>query len=241
MFEGKLILITGGSSGIGACTALLFAKKGGDIAFTYKDNEVGANEVIAKVREQGRKVLAIQADLSNENEARGMVECVTKEYGKIDILINNAGGYIAGDEWDGSAEVWAKSLTQNLISMMSVSKYVIEIFQKQKSGVMINIASRHGMDGQSDALSYAAAKAGVINITQAYAKLLIPYGRANTVSPSATNAGYWLTASKEELEETLTSRPNHKLVDPETVAEKIVFLASDEAKDINGQNFSVSE
>jgi NAD(P)-dependent dehydrogenase (short-subunit alcohol dehydrogenase family) len=123
--------------------------------------------------------------------------------------------------------------------MMNISKYVIEIFQRQKSGVMVNVASRHGLNGQYDSISYAAAKAGVINITQAYAKLLSPFGRVNSVSPSATNAGYWLTAPKKEIEETLADRPNHKFVEPETIAKKIVFLASDEAREINGQNFQI--
>ncbi|MES2225779.1 MAG: SDR family oxidoreductase [Patescibacteria group bacterium] len=241
MFEGKVILVTGGSSGIGACAALLFAEEGGDIAFSYKSNEAAAAEIAAKIKGLGRRVLVIQADLVNENEAKEMVARVMDEYGRIDILVNNAGGYIEGDEWNGTVEIWTRSLSQNLISTMSVSKYVLEIFQKQKSGVMVNIASRHGMTGDYFALSYAAAKAGVINITQAYAKLLEPFGRANSVSPSATHAGYWLTAPQQELEETLAARPDHKLVEPETVAKKIVFLASPEAREITGQNFPVTE
>lgn len=241
MFKDKIILITGGSSGIGKTTALMFAQSGADIAITYKDNKNGADEVINKIQKLGQKAIAIQADLINENEAKNVINKTVEEFGKIDILINNGGGYIDGDEWDGTSDIWTKSLQQNLVSMMSVSKYIIEIFQKQKSGIIVNVASVHGMNGQYDALSYAAAKAGVINITQSYAKLLTPYGRANSVSPSATNAGYWLTCSKQELEEKLASRPNHKLVEPETIAKKIVFLASDEANGITGQNFPVSE
>ena len=152
-----------------------------------------------KIKDLGRKVLTLQADLSNEDEARNVVENVLNEFGRIDVLVNNAGRYVSGDEWNGGAEIWMQSLAQNLVSMMSVSKYVAEIFQKQRCGVLINVASRHGMNGQYDAISYAAAKAGVINVTQSYAKLLAPYGRANCVSPSETNAGYWLTAPKEEL------------------------------------------
>jgi 3-oxoacyl-[acyl-carrier protein] reductase len=241
MFKNKIILITGGSSGIGKTTALMFAKNGADIAITYKNNKKGADEVINKIKELGQRAIAIQANLINNNEAKSVIDKTVEEFGKIDVLVNNAGRYIDGDEWDGLSEIWTKSLQQNLVSMMSVSKYVIEIFQKQKSGVIVSVASVHGMDGQHDAISYAAAKAGVINITQSYAKLLAPYGRANSVSPSATNAGYWFTCSKEELEEKLASRPNHKLVEPETIAKKIVFLASDEAREITGQNFPVSE
>jgi len=241
MFTNKTILITGGSSGIGEATALMFAQNGADIAITYRSNKEGANEVVKKIKNLGRKAIAVQANLISEGEAKKVVDRAMKKFGKIDILVNNAGRYIEGDEWNGSSDIWLESLQQNLLSMMNVSKYVIEIFQKQKNGIMINVASRHGLDGQYDAISYAAAKAGVINITQAYAKLLHPFGRANSVSPSATNAGYWLTASKNEVEETLTSRPNHKFIEPETIAKKIIFLASDDAKDITGQNFLIVE
>jgi 3-oxoacyl-[acyl-carrier protein] reductase len=229
----KTILITGGSSGIGRATALVFAKNGANIAFTYKSNKEGAIEVVKEIQNLGQKVIAIQADLINEGEARKVVDETIKTFGKIDVLVNNAGRYIDGDEWNGTSDIWVRSLQQNLVSVMNVSKYVIEVFQKQKSGVMINIASRYSTDGQYESLSYAAAKAGVVNITQAYAKLLAPFGRANTISPSAVKAGYWLRASKEEVE------AQGKLIEPEKVAEKVLFLASDEAKDINGQNISV--
>jgi len=230
----KTILITGGSSGIGKATALLFAKNGANIAFTYKSNKAGADEVVKAIENLGQKAIAIEADLINESEAKNVVDETIKILGKIDVLVNNAGRYIDGDEWNGSSDIWVKSLQQNLVSVMNVSKYVIEIFQKQKSGVIINVASRYSTDGQPDSLSYSASKAGVVNITQAYAKLLAPYGRANAVSPSAVKAGYWLRASEEEVE------AQGKLVEPEKVAEKILSLASGEAKDITGQNFPIT-
>ena len=241
MFKNKTVLITGGSSGIGEATALLFAKKGADVVITYKSNMDGAKKVIDAIAKLGRKSLAIQADLINETETKKVVAEVVKKFGQIDILVNNAGRYVDGDEWNGTSDIWVKSLQQNLVSMMNISKFVIEKFLKQKSGVMVNVASRHGMSGIPDGLAYAASKAGVINITQAYSKLLAPFGRANSVSPWAANAGYFLQASKEEIAETVATMKNHKLVEPKTVAEKIVFLASDEAKDINGQNFPITE
>lgn len=231
----KTVLITGGSSGIGKATALLFAKNGADIVITYKENKEGADEVIRKINEMGGKALAVQANLINENEAKIVVEKTIQLFGKIDVLVNNAGRYIEGDEWNSTPEVWLKSLQQNLVTAMNISKFVIEIFQKQNRGVMVNIASRYSTDGQFDSLSYAAAKAGIANITQAYAKLLAPYGRANAISPSAVRSGYWLKAPKAELE----AQP--KLIEPEKIAEKILFLASEDSKDINGQNIPVTE
>lgn len=238
--QNKVILITGASSGIGMTTAILFANIGADIAITYRDNKKGAEEVVAQIVKLGGKALAIKADLTDDNSAKDVVEKVVKNFGKVDILVNNAGRYIDGDEWNLESETWVQSLKQNLVSTMSVSKYATEFFQKQGSGIIVNIASMHGVSGHADSISYGAAKAGIINITQSYSKLLASFGgRANSVSPSAVEAGYWLTAPKEELDDRLTRGSNHKLIDPNEVAEKIVFLASDEAKDINGQNFII--
>ena len=212
MFKNKIILITGGSSGIGEAAALMFSQNGGDIAITYGNNKQGADKVVEKIKEMGQRAIAIHADLIDESKAENVVDEVMKEFGKIDVLINNAGRYIDGDEWNGTFDIWLRSLEQNLLSAMNMSKYVIEVFQRQKSGIIVSVSSRHGLDGQYDAIAYSAAKAGIINMTQSYAKLLSPFGRANSVSPSAVNAGYWLTASREEIEETLANKSSHKFI-----------------------------
>lgn len=238
--NNKVVLITGGSSGIGAETAILFAKNGFDVAITYRKNKKGAEKIVKQIENLGKKSLAVKVNLSFDKEAKKMVQKVLLFFGKIDILVNNAGGYIDGDEWNLKSKIWEESLKQNLISVMSVSKYVIDFFQKQGSGVIISVASQHGISGHADAISYGAAKAGIINITIAYSKLLSSFGgRANSVSPSAVNTGYWLTAPKEELEERLSITKNHQLVEPIEVSKKILFLASDESKNINGENFCI--
>lgn len=241
MFKNEVVLVTGGSSGIGMATALLFAQKGANIVITYKNNKKGAIHVTDDIKKLGRESLAIQADLAKDKDAKRVIQSVIDNFGKIDVLVNNAGRYIDGDEWNLKSETWLKSLQQNLVSAMSMSKYATEIFEKQKSGIIVNVASKHGVFGHADSISYGAAKAGIINITQSYSKLLSSFGgRANVVSPGAVNAGYWLAAPKEELEEKLAEKSGRGLVDPQEIAEKIVFLASNKAHDINGQNFIVS-
>lgn len=240
MFKEKIVLITGGSSGIGMTTALLFAEKGADISLTYKSNRRGAKEVINKIKKMGRRAIAIQADLTKEKNSQKVIKRTVKVFGKIDVLVNNAGRYIDGDEWNLDSKTWIESLKQNLLSVMSMSKSAMTIFQKQGHGIIINIASQYALSGHADAISYSAAKAGVINVTQSYSELLASFGgRVNSVSPGSANIGYWLTAPKEELEERLAKTPNNKLVEPIEIAEKIVFLASNEARDINGQNFII--
>lgn len=237
--KDKVVLITGASSGIGKATALLFAKHGANVAISYKENKQGADEVVSEVEKSGSEAFAIQAELTKEDDAKRLVSEVMNKFGKIDILVNNAGRYIGGDEWNGDAQIWEESLKQNFVSALSVSKYVLEEMQKQKSGVIVNISSRYSVAGQFDAPAYAASKAGIANLTQGQAKLMAPWGRSNTVSPGTVRAGYWLNAPKEELDENLAVTPLQKLVEPEDIAEAVVFLASDKAKMITGQNLII--
>ena len=241
--QNTVTIITGGSSGIGEATALLWAQNGADIVITYKSNKRGAGEVVSAIKKLGRKAIAIQANLNKEKAAEKVVRKAMKKFGRIDILINNAGNYIDGDAWNGKQKIWIESLEQNLVSALSMSKYATEIFQKQKSGIIVNIASTHGVTGHADAITYSAAKAGIINITQSYAKLLSGFGgRANSISPSPVNAGYWLknaVSAKNELKELLQETSIHRLLEPEEVAQKVLYLCSDKAKDMNGQNFLI--
>lgn len=232
----RTVLITGGSSGIGAATARKFAQESYNVAFSFNTNAEGAAQVVGEIEEAGAQAFSFQAELSREAEAKALIDAVLEKFGGIDVLVNNAGRYIEGDEWNGTEEIWSQTLAQNLISVMSVSKYCLPVFEKQQSGVIVNVASRLGLSGNYEELAYGAAKAGVINVTQAYAKLLAPYGRANSVSPGAVEAGYWLTAPQEELEARVAKKPQKRLTSPEEVVDVIYFLASDEARNINGEN-----
>jgi len=243
MFKDKVAIITGGSSGIGKATALLLAQNGTNIVITYKSNKNGACEVVDAIKAFGKKAIAVKANLNKDKDAKKVIEKTLKKFGRIDILINNAGNYINGDEWNGSSKIWIESLEQNLVSALSMSKYAMEVFQKQKSGIIINIASTHGLLGHADSITYSAAKAGIINMTQSYASLLSQFGgRANSISPSPVNAGYWTReteSKKNELKELLEETPIHRLLEPEEIAQKILYLCSDEANDVNGENFLI--
>jgi len=236
MFKNKTVIITGGSSGIGKSTALLFAQNNANVVITYKSNKKGADETVQELTTLGSESLAIKANLINEDEARNVIKQTVERFGKIDVLVNNAGRYIDGDEWDGASDIWTESIQQNLVSVMNISKHIIKVFEKQRHGNIINIASRHGVKGRADTIAYGAAKAGVINITQAYAELLGNFGgRVNVISPSAVKAGYWITAPKEELD------AQDSLIDPLKIAEQILFLASDDSKEMNGENIQIKE
>ena len=236
-FKGKVVLVTGSSKGMGKATALLFAKEGAKVVINSR-SEKEANEVVNEIKKIS-DAIAIKCDVSNEEQVKEMMKKIIQKFGKLDILVNNAGTYIDGDEWNGSSDIWEKTIKQNLISAMNTSKYAAEIFQKQKSGIIVNIASRYSISGQFDSLAYAASKAGIVSITQAYAKLLSPFGRANAISPGATKSGYWLRAPKEEVDVAISKMPEKRLIEPEEIANVVLFLASSESAMINGQNIFV--
>ena len=237
--KNKVALVTGSSKGIGKEVALLLAKEGAKVVINYLESEKEAKEVLKQVKELSDGIM-IQCDVSKEKEVKQMIEEIVKKFGTVDILVNNAGKYIDGDEWNGSSVAWEETLKDNLISVMNVSKYVCELFVKQQSGIMVNVASRYSNSGVFDALAYSASKAGVANLTQAYSKLLAPFGRANAVSPGPVNSGYWLRAPQEEIDRTLASLSNRRLIEPEDVAKRILFLITDESKNITGQNIAIN-
>jgi len=238
-FKNKVVIVTGASSGIGKATALLFASHGAKVAITYKDNKQGAEEVISQIRQLGSIGIALQTELTNDNQVKNLVSQVISEFGEINVLVNNAGRYVDGDEWDGDINTWELSIKQNFISVLSISKYVIKQMQKQQSGVIVNISSRYSVSGQYDALTYATSKAGIVNLTQGQARLMAPWGRSNAVSPGAVKAVYWLIATQDEIDQNIVTIPLQKLIDPEDIANAVVFLASNKAQMITGQNLIV--
>ena len=237
-FKDKVVLVTGASRGIGKAIALMFAKEGAKVVINYSKSQEEARQVLNQVKKLSEGMV-VGCDVSNEERVKIMIETIIKRYDRLDILVNNVGQYIDGDEWNGTSKIWDKTLKINLISAMNTSKYAAEIFQKQKSGLIINIASIRAVESEFDCLAYAAAKAGMVSITQSYAKLLAPYGRANAISPGPVNAGYWLRAPKEELEATMAKMPNKKLIEPEEVASKVLELCSESSK-MTGQNIIMS-
>ena len=218
-----------------------FAKQGAKLVVNYLKSEEEVLLVADEIKQIGSDAIALQCDVFNEEQVKKMIDKIIKTFKRLDILVNNAGSYIDGDEWNGSSDIWEKTLKQDLISAMITSKYSAEIFQKQKNGIIVNIASHHSLFGQVNALAYAASKAGIVSITQAYAKLLAPFGRANSVSPGAVNAGYWLRASKEEIDDVVSKMSSKKLIEPDEIASVVLFLTSDDSARVNGQNVLVDD
>lgn len=233
----KTTIITGSSGNLGLAIAAEFAAEGHNLVLHYRSH----NQAILKFTadHQGIKIVTVQADLATDQGAKKVIDVACEHYGSIDNVINNAGSYTQTDEWTGSVEVWKKTVDDNLISMLAISKYAALQFQKQQSGCLVNIASRKALFGHHEELAYSAAKAGVVNATHSYAKLLSPYARVNAVCPGAIESGYWLTAPKKELKTHISHTAHKRLITPAEIASVVVFFTSEAARMVTGQTLLV--
>ena len=238
--NGKVALITGGTTGIGYATAMLFLQNGAKVAITGRVKETGG-EAIRKLKRQGLKeCLFVQGDVSKPDDAERMVKETLRRYGKLDILFNNAGVWVSGDVEKTSEADWDKVLDINLKGCFLCSKFAIPHLKKTR-GVIINTSSCDGLVGEPDAVAYCASKGGVVLLTKAMALDYAKCGvRVNCVCP-----GYVMTRMLEvdlpqgmSLENYLRiiskEHPIERIAEPEEIARAVLFLASDDSSFVTG-------
>jgi 3-oxoacyl-[acyl-carrier protein] reductase len=238
--EGKNCLVTGGSRGIGRSIALRLAEFGADVAITYARSADAANEVVQEIEALGRKGKAFQADAVDYAQAEDVIKIITEEFGKIDVLVNNAG--ITKDNLilRMSEEQWDDVITTNLKSVFNYSKAVARPMMKNRGGSIINISSVVGISGNGGQTNYSASKAGIIGFTKSYAKELASRNiRANVIAP-----GYILTDMTDQLDEKVldgikAETPLGRAGEAVEVADAVVFLASDMSAYITGETIRV--
>lgn len=239
--DGKVVLITGGTRGIGKATVEAFAKNHCHIILNYIHSREGAVVLKEKLEKKYPiQIVPIQADISNESEVKQMVEKAISTFGKIDILVNNAGIAIDTTFEDKTVENFQTILNINLIGTFLVSKYVGEHMKKQKKGSMILVASTNGIDTiYPESLDYDASKAGVISLTKNLALQYAPHIRVNAVAPGWTDTNMTQDLDdhfrKSEIRKILLNR----FAIPEEIANVIVFLASDLASYVNGETIRI--
>lgn len=235
MKEQRVVLITGSSRGIGAVTAKKFASLGYHVIINYCTNTERALQLKEELESKYQiKVMAIKTDISNETEVKNMIEIIKQEFGKIDVLVNNAGIAIDTLFEDKTKENFMRTLEVNLYGTFLMSKLVGEMMIKQGDGNIINISSTNGMDTvYPESIDYDASKAGVISLTKNLSIQFAPYIKVNTICPGWVN-----TEMNQELAEDFVKREEEKILlkrfaSPEEIANVIAFLASEEASYIN--------
>ena len=239
-FEGKVALVTGASRGIGRAIALALAAQGADVAVNYAGSEAAAKEVAAEIEAMGRKAFVIQADIASTEASTAMVDAVVKEFGRIDVLVNNAGITRDGLLMRMKEEDWDAVITTNLKGVFNCTKAAIKYMMKQKSGNIVNISSIVGVMGNAGQANYCAAKAGVIGFTKATAKEVAARGiRVNAIAPGFIKTDMTSVLSEKVVEAMLAGIPLNRLGETEDIAKAVLFLASSDANYIPGQTLHV--
>ena len=237
-FETKVALVTGGTSVIGTEIAKQLLLNGAKVIINYAHNEENYEKTKKEFEEYKEKVLFIKADVSNEDEIMKMFENIDS----LDYLINNAGTNIDSYIETFNIEDFKKVLDVNLIGKVICTKYAIPLLKNSKTPSIVNIASRLGTKPCMESSAYCSAEAGVINFTQASALELSKYGiRVNTVSPSLTITPLALYGwTEKEIEEQKENNPMKRLGETIDIANAVLFLLSDNASYINGENLNVN-
>jgi 3-oxoacyl-[acyl-carrier protein] reductase len=232
----KTVLITGASGGIGRTTALLFSQKGYAVALHYHTNQEAAESLCRLLMEEGRKAIAVGADLSDPFEAEAAVAKAENALGPIDVLVNNAGFADQRLFCDISSALWKKMMDVHVNAAFYCTKAVLPSMIRRKSGNIINVSSMWGQVGASCEVHYSTAKAALIGMTKALAKEVGPSGiRVNCVAPGVIATAMLSGFSAEDLQALAEGTPLGRLGTPEDVARAILFLASDESSFITGQ------
>jgi len=222
-------LVTGASSGIGAATAVALARRGFDVVVNYLGNEAGAREVVSRIEAMGRRAVAYRADVTRWNEVEAMARFVEREFGKLDALINNAGGLPERRSiLESDLEYWRRIIDLNLTSAYIVTRLMLPLMGPGSAIIFVSsIAARTG--GGRGAFAYAAAKAGLLGLTRALSKELGPRGiRVIAVLPGLIDTPFHEKAATGDIH-AWARQTTHlgRVGKPEEVSEVIAFLASE--------------
>ena len=240
--EGKVAMVTGAGQGIGKAIALGLAREGADVVVNDISLET-ASGVADEIKAMGRQALAIKADVTQSKEVNEMVKTALNEMGKIDILVNNAGGSArerVSEFKDSTEEVWDFVLGRNLKGTLNCTRAVINHMIERRSGKIVGISSIAGVTGEAGMAEYSAAKAGVIGFIKALAKEVGRYGiNVNSVAPGPTRTAALEQLPKEFVEKIVQKGVFGRLAETSDVANLVVFLVSDDASYVTGQNFVV--
>ena len=231
--EGKAAIVTGGGTGVGRATALQLARQGCSVLVNYSKSRDDAQRTAGEIEALGPKAVAVQADVADDAACRRMVETAMKAFGRVDVLISNAGTtrfVPAADLEAVTDEDWQRLYAVNVIGAFHCARAVREPMLASGGGVIVNVASVAGIAARGSSIPYAASKAALINLTVALARTLAPRIRVNAVAPGFIT-GRWLEQGLGDAYETIKnsfeqSAPLEKVSQPEDVAAAIMSLVT---------------
>lgn len=240
--EKTVVLITGGTQGIGKGIAIAFAKQGVTIVLNYHSNDEEAQKAREEIYNATKiHVELFKADVANEEQVNNMIETIKVWFGQIDILVNNAGIFKDAVSWKMDKETWDSVLAINLTGAFLCTKHVLPLMRERGFGRIINISSVVGQVGVFGASNYVASKAGLIGFTKAVAKEVVLKGiTVNCIALGYINTGMNLRLSEEARAKILETIPMKRFGTVEEVAETVTFLSSKSASYITGEVININ-
>lgn len=240
MLTGKVAVVTGAGRGIGRAIALKFVQMGSKVVVNYRSSAAQVEELLALIKASGGEAIAIQADVSKEEDSKRLIEEAVKHFGRVDILVNNAGITKDNLMMRMSEQDYDSVMDTNLKGTFFCTKHASSVMLKQRSGKIINISSVVGLMGNIGQANYAASKAGVIGMTKAVARELASRGiTVNAVAPGFIETDMTDQLSDKVKEATIASIPLKRYGAADEVAGAVSFLASDAANYITGHVLTV--
>jgi 3-oxoacyl-[acyl-carrier protein] reductase len=235
------VLVTGGSRGIGQACALAFAREGAQVIISYAGNEEAANKTLAELQKAGGKAKALKFDVGDPKACAEAVEGIVKEFGKLDVLVNNAGIAIDGLIMRFSDEDWDRTQDVNVRGAFALIRAASRPMMKARGGAIINLTSVVGETGNAGQAAYAASKAALIGLTKAVAKELASRNiRVNAVSPGFIDTDMTSKIPEASRAKLLETIPLGRLGGGQEIADAVLYLASDRASYVTGEVLRVN-
>ncbi|MEK5254081.1 SDR family NAD(P)-dependent oxidoreductase [Paenibacillus sp. FSL F4-0125] len=237
--NNKVALVTGGGTGIGKAVGLELARRGARVAVNYSKSEVEAKETVNMIVNQGGQAIAVQADISKDQEVRSMVDLIIQHFGTVDLLVNNASitKHIAlGDLEKATEEVWDELYDVNVKGMFFCARAVAPYMNKSTSGAIVNLGSIAGQTGLGSSLPYAVSKAAVHGLTKSLAHALAPNIRVNCVAPGAVATRWW-SGREEQMHKLAPNLLLRRISSTEDIAQFVCATLEQEA--MTGQIITV--
>ena len=235
--KGKVAVVTGSSTGNGASIAKAFAKEGANVVVHYRSSSEEADNVVRAIEKLGRESIAIKADISVPEETRTLFKRVKKEFGRVDVLVNNA-GLADGNIWNApvdeiTRDMWLRVFSVDVFGAFDCAQNAVKMMPR--GGAIVNVSSTPVLVGDTQGLVYACGKGAVLTMTKMLAKSLVPKIRVNCMILGSIKTGWLQWFDKEGAEALRASIPMGRFGEPTDVANLAVFLASDESSYMTGQ------
>jgi len=242
LFAGKTAIVTGASRGVGRATALRLSEGGANVVVNFLSNDTEAIETVRICEEKGVESIAIQGDVSDFRNAEAIAKAALEKFGRIDLLVCNAGIWEGASIEEMSEELWNKVINTNLKSAWAMTKACVPSMKRRDSAAIVMVSSTAGQRGEAHYSNYAASKGGQISFTKALATELAPKIRVNAVAPGWIETAMVRPAFEDDTykQGVLNSIPLNRIATTDDIALSICFLLSDWSRHITGEILNIN-